>query len=150
MLKSRCEAGMLAHSTSPSSRSQGLQPCCCWLVQVDAAAAGRAAVQRRAPPVTEAATVPGGPPLLAAVADDGNKVLVEAIPPLQVGYLPAHSSSSRGAGCQAGGTQGHSLHKASKAVTGAAVTHGCNLDTAAAPPRSCCDLCSLVNSAGSW
>ncbi|KAL3157712.1 hypothetical protein ABBQ32_012143 [Trebouxia sp. C0010 RCD-2024] len=65
---------------------------------VDAAAAGRAAVQRRAPPVTEAATVPGGPPLLAAVADDGNKVLVEAIPPLQ-GAEQCHTDIIRSIVC---------------------------------------------------
>ena len=54
---------------------------------MDAAAAGRVAVQRRAPVVTEATT--GGSPLFAPVADDSNKVLLEAIPPLQVGCLPA-------------------------------------------------------------
>lgn len=115
---------MLAHSTSPSLVSQGVQPCCCWLVQVDAAAAGRAAVQRRAPPATEATTLPGGPLLFAAVADDGNKVLVEAIPPLQVGCLPAQASSCQGAGCQAGYMKNYSLQSASKVVTRAAVSHG--------------------------
>ncbi len=48
------------------------------------AAAARAAVQRRAPPGSEATTLPGGSPIFAAVTDDSNKVLHEAMPPLQV------------------------------------------------------------------
>ena len=54
------------------------------LAQVDMAAAARAAVQRRAPPGSEATTLPGGSPIFAAVTDDINKVLHEAMPPLQV------------------------------------------------------------------
>ncbi|KAL0052582.1 hypothetical protein WJX82_004239 [Trebouxia sp. C0006] len=50
---------------------------------VDMAAAARAAVQRRAPPGSEATTLPGGSPIFAAVTDDTNKVLHEAMPPLQ-------------------------------------------------------------------
>ena len=65
------------------------------LVQVDMAAAGRAAVQRRAPPGTEAVALPGGSPIFAAVIDDGNKVLQEAMPPLQVsGCLLCHHSGT--------------------------------------------------------
>jgi len=56
----------------------------CMLAQVDMAAAARAAVQRRAPPGSEATTLPGGSPIFAAVTDDTNKVLHEAMPPLQV------------------------------------------------------------------
>ena len=85
--ESSSETVVLAHTPASLSLSQGVQPSCCRLVQVDAAAAGRAAVQRRASPVTEATTLPGVSPLFAAIGDDGNKVLVEAIPPLQVGYL---------------------------------------------------------------
>lgn len=55
-----------------------------WVIQVDASAAARAAVQRRAPSGTEATTLPGGSPIFAAVADDVNKVLLEAMQPLQV------------------------------------------------------------------
>ena len=77
-----------------------LYPCCCqvsicileyllhdclWL-QVDASAAVRAAVQRRAPPGTEATALPGGSPIFAAVPDDVNKVLQEAVAPLQVSF----------------------------------------------------------------
>ncbi|DBA82705.1 TPA: hypothetical protein ACH3X1_006940 [Trebouxia sp. C0004] len=51
--------------------------------QVDMAAAARAAVQRRTPSGTEATTLPGGSPIFAAVTDDSNKVLHEAMPPLQ-------------------------------------------------------------------
>ncbi|KAA6425225.1 MAG: hypothetical protein FRX49_04720 [Trebouxia sp. A1-2] len=52
-------------------------------LHVDMAAAARAAVQRRAPPGSEATTLPGGSPIFAAVTDDINKVLHEAMPPLQ-------------------------------------------------------------------
>lgn len=60
---------------------------------MDAAAAGRAAVQRRAPPTSEATTLPGGSPLFTPVADDSNKVLLEAMSPLQVGCPPACSAT---------------------------------------------------------
>ena len=67
----------------------GMRPCADHVkhsvVQVDPAAANRAAVQRRAQPGTEAAALPGGSPIFAAAADEGNKVLHEAMPPLQVG-----------------------------------------------------------------
>ena len=52
--------------------------------QVDQAAATRAAVQRRAPPGTEATALPGGSPIFAAAVEEGNKVLQEAMAPLQV------------------------------------------------------------------
>ena len=55
--------------------------------QVDLAAAARAALQRRAKPGSEATTLPGGAPIFAAVPDDGNRVLQEAMPPLQVSCL---------------------------------------------------------------
>ena len=50
-------------------------------------------MQRRAPPTSEATTLPGGSPLFAPVADDSNKVLLEAMSPLQVGWLPACSAT---------------------------------------------------------
>ena len=55
--------------------------------QVDLAAAARAAQQRRAKPGSEATTLPAGSPIFTAVPDDGNRVLQEAMPPLQVSCL---------------------------------------------------------------
>lgn len=137
MALSSSDTATLAHAASSSPCRQCVQACCCWLFQVNAVAAGRAAVQRRAPPVTEAAPLPGGSPLFTPIADDGNKVLVEAIPPLQVGCLPAHFPSCQGSGYQAG-DQG-SPQRAYKVAAEAAVpvTHGWNLDFAAA-------VCSLL------
>ena len=60
--------------------------------QVDLAAAGRAALQRRAKPGSEATTLPGGAPIFAAVPDDGNRVLQEAMPPLQVSCFHAEQT----------------------------------------------------------
>lgn len=50
-------------------------------------------MQRRAAPTSEATTLPGGSPLFAPVADDSNKVLLEAMSPLQVGCLAACSAT---------------------------------------------------------
>lgn len=67
--------------------------------QVDLAAAGRAALQRRAKPGSEATTLPGGAPIFAAVPDDGNRVLQEAMPPLQVSCFHAEQTKQTWQAC---------------------------------------------------